>query len=93
MDLHKWAGKLAPAVPSELVMDAFDLARDIRSLDMRASPHDLRARLRARPHRDAPRERRGPSPSSVLSPSGQALRARLLAAMDLILLDAPRRPG
>src|SRR3954447_4866025 len=43
MDLYKWAYKLLPAVPSELVTDAFELARDIRELDMRASPYDLSA--------------------------------------------------
>ncbi len=41
MDLYKWAYKLTPMVPSELVADAFELARDIRELDMRASPYDL----------------------------------------------------
>jgi hypothetical protein len=41
MDLYKWAYKLAPAVPSELVADCFELSRDIRVLDMRASPYDL----------------------------------------------------
>ncbi|HET7278505.1 MAG TPA: 3-methyladenine DNA glycosylase [Dermatophilaceae bacterium] len=42
MDCYKWAFKLAPAIPSELVMDCFDLAREIRELDMRAAPYDLR---------------------------------------------------
>ncbi|MCY9785428.1 3-methyladenine DNA glycosylase [Nocardiopsis sp. EMB25] len=41
MDLYKWAYKLTPAVPSELVVDCFELSRDIRVLDMRASPYDL----------------------------------------------------
>lgn len=41
MDLYKWAGKLVPAVPSELLFDAFVLARDIREVDMRASAYDL----------------------------------------------------
>lgn len=41
MDLYKWAYKLTPIVPSELVADAFELAREIRELDMRASPYDL----------------------------------------------------
>lgn len=41
MDLYKWAYKLSPIVQSELVADAFRLARDIRELDMRASPYDL----------------------------------------------------
>jgi len=42
MDLYKWAMKLIPIVPSEVVLDAFDLARDIRTLDMEASPYDVR---------------------------------------------------
>ena len=37
------AYKLSPLVPSELVADAFALAREIRTLDMRASPYDLAA--------------------------------------------------
>ncbi len=41
MDLYKWAYKLSPLVPSELVADCFALAREIRVLDMRASPYDL----------------------------------------------------
>jgi hypothetical protein len=43
MDLYKWAFKLAPYTPSELIADCFELARDIREIDMRASPYDLRA--------------------------------------------------
>ncbi|TDC77717.1 3-methyladenine DNA glycosylase [Micromonospora sp. KC606] len=43
MDLYKWAYKLSPLVPSELVADCFALAREIRALDMRASPYDLAA--------------------------------------------------
>ena len=41
MDLYKWAFKLAPFTPSELIADCFELARDIREVDMRASPYDL----------------------------------------------------
>lgn len=43
MDLYKHAYRLTPMVPSELVADCFELARDIRVLDMRASPYDLSA--------------------------------------------------
>jgi hypothetical protein len=43
MDLYKWAFKLAPFTPSELIADCFELACDIRAVDMRASPYDLRA--------------------------------------------------
>ncbi|WP_227530828.1 3-methyladenine DNA glycosylase [Microbacterium tenebrionis] len=41
MDLYKWAMKLGPLVPGELLLDAFELARDIRLLDMEAAPYDL----------------------------------------------------
>ena len=41
MDLYKHAFRLAPMITSELVADCFELARDIRVLDMRASPYDL----------------------------------------------------
>src|SRR5207302_9463025 len=41
MDLYKWAFKLTPFTPSELVADAFELAREIREVDMRASPYDF----------------------------------------------------
>ena len=41
MDLHKWALKLGPAVPGDLALDCFELARDVRRLDMQASPYDL----------------------------------------------------
>ena len=41
MDIYKWAYKLTPVVPSDLLLDCFALARAIRELDMRASPYDL----------------------------------------------------
>nr|WP_183295087.1 3-methyladenine DNA glycosylase [Cellulomonas cellasea] len=41
MDLFKWASKLGPAVPGALLLDCFALARDIRTLDMQASPYDV----------------------------------------------------
>jgi hypothetical protein len=41
MDLYKWAYKLSPATPAELLADCFTLAADVRELDMRASPYDL----------------------------------------------------
>ncbi|MGO2542746.1 MAG: 3-methyladenine DNA glycosylase [Specibacter sp.] len=41
MDLYKWAYKLSPALPSELVMDCFELSWRIRAMDMQASPYDL----------------------------------------------------
>jgi hypothetical protein len=41
MDLYKHAFRLTPLIASELVADCFELAREIRELDMRASPYDF----------------------------------------------------
>ena len=41
MDLYKHAFRLTPMISSDLVAACFELARDIRVLDMRASPYDL----------------------------------------------------
>jgi hypothetical protein len=41
MDLYKHAFRLTPLIASELVADCFELAWDIRALDMRASPYDF----------------------------------------------------
>jgi hypothetical protein len=66
MDLFKWAYKLAPCTPSELLGDCFELAYDVRELDMRASPYDL-ADL-------------GYSPVTIETPEGRAEYARQQAA-------------
>ena len=79
MDLYKWAVKLGPLVPGELLLDTFELARDIRVLDMRASPYDLAAWGYDAVPIETPegkaayvREQRG------FAERGQALRARLI---------------
>jgi hypothetical protein len=41
MDLYKHAFRLSPLIASDLVADAFELAWDIRVLDMGAAPYDL----------------------------------------------------
>ncbi|WP_107704914.1 3-methyladenine DNA glycosylase [Nocardioides allogilvus] len=41
MDLYKHAFRLTPMICSDLVADCFELAREIRVLDMRAAPYDL----------------------------------------------------
>jgi hypothetical protein len=58
MDLYKLAYKLTPLVPSSLVRRCFALAREVRELDMRASPYDLSAL--------------GFSPVRVETPAGRA---------------------
>jgi hypothetical protein len=86
MDLYKWAFKLAPFTPAELIADCFELARDVREVDMRASPYDLRTL--------------GFTPIAIETPAGRAdyerhqrafaargepLRARLIALCDRLL--------
>ena len=88
MDLYKWAYKFAPRAVSDLVADCFELARDVRELDMQASPYDLRAL--------------GYEPVPVETPEGRAeyaaaqrafaeraapLRAALIEVCDRVLTD------
>lgn len=80
MDLYKWAFKLAPFTPAELIADCFALARDIREMDMRASPYDLQAlgfepvKIETSEGRmDYERQQR------AFATRGEPLRARLLA--------------
>ena len=89
MDLYKWAHKLVPVVPSELVMDCFELARDTRSLDMRAAPYDLRE-LGYEPVRIETAEGKAQYAAEQrgFSVRSQALRGRVVAAIDLLLLNS-----
>lgn len=41
MDLYKWAHKLYPWLGSEIILEAFELALEARTIDMQASPYDL----------------------------------------------------
>jgi len=41
MDLYKWAAKAMPWTGSDLLLDCFELALELRNLDMRASPYDV----------------------------------------------------
>ncbi|HWA25258.1 MAG TPA: 3-methyladenine DNA glycosylase [Lacunisphaera sp.] len=94
MDLYKWAFKLAPFPPAEFIADCFALARDIREVDMRASPYDLRAlgyapiaietmagRAEYEAHQRAFAER------------SQSLRACLLALVERLLAAGPSTAG
>ena len=94
MDLYKWAYKLAPAVPSDLVMDCFDLAREIRELDMRASPYDL-SELGYEPVAIETQQGKAEYAAAQrgFSARGQELRRRLLAAVDRIRQGTSRHPA
>jgi hypothetical protein len=90
MDLYKHAFRLTPMISSDLVADCFELARDIRELDMRAAPYDLRDL--------------GFDPVAIETPEGKTayveaqrefarrgapLRARLVAECERLLVVAP----
>ena len=86
MDLYKWAMKLSPAVGSDLGVDAFELAREIRELDMRASPYDLRAiGYEPVPIETAEGKAQYVEEQRRFSERSQALRARLVEAIDDLL--------
>jgi hypothetical protein len=86
MDLYKWAFKLAPFTPSELIADCFALARDIREVDMRASPYDLNA-LGFRPIAiETPAGRAEyEGHQRAFAAQGEPLRERLIALGTMIL--------
>ncbi|MFB2572501.1 3-methyladenine DNA glycosylase [Micrococcus sp. IITD107] len=83
MDLYKWAYKLLPAISSDLVADCFELAWDIRGVDMQASPYDL-ADWGYEPIRIETAEGRAEyvRHQRAFAERAQELRGRLLAALD-----------
>lgn len=86
MDLYKWAFKLAPFSPSELTAACFALARDIREVDMRASPYDLRALGCAPIAIETPEGRAEyEAHQRALAERSQPLRARLIALCGRLL--------
>ncbi|ROS73539.1 3-methyladenine DNA glycosylase [Cellulomonas sp. PhB143] len=90
MDLYKWATKLAPAVPGDLLLDCFELARDVRHVDMRASPYDVSSYGEEAVAIETPAGRAEyVRHQRAFAERGQALRARLLATVDALLTDEP----
>ena len=82
MDVYKWAVKLGPLVPGPLLLDAFVLARDIRTLDMEASPYDLTAWGYSPVAIETPDGKaQYVSRQRALSERGQRLRGRILTAV------------
>jgi hypothetical protein len=43
MDLYKWSFRCYPAIGADLTADCFQLAREVRAVDMQASPYDFTA--------------------------------------------------
>lgn len=82
MDLYKWAVKLGPLVPGEVLLETFELARDVRELDMRASPYDLSAWGYAPVRIEEPDGKAEyVRAQRAFTARGQQLRARLLATI------------
>lgn len=93
MDLYKWAFKLSPGLPSELVADCFALARRIRELDMRASPYDLRDLGYEPVAIETPEGKQAyVAAQRAFAESAAPLRARLVEACDRLLANAVQ-PG
>lgn len=82
MDLYRWAAMFDVLVGSDLVADAFALARDVRALDMAASPYDL-AELGVDPIPvETPEGRAAFAVAQrAITERGQRLRARVLASL------------
>ena len=92
MDLYKHAFRLTPMVCSDLVADCFELARDIRVLDMRAAPYDL-ADLGFDPVRiETPEGKQEYAAAQRgFAERGAPLRARLVAECERLLTVAADR--
>jgi len=76
MDLYTWAGKLGPAAESELGMGCFALARDLRRVDMRASPGPAPGRHARQPLR---RHLARAGPIEIETPAGRAASVEAIA--------------
>jgi hypothetical protein len=82
MDLYKWAAKAMPWAGSDLLLDCFELAVELRDLDMRASPYDLSAWGReAVPIETAEGRRIYENEQKALSIKARPLRERLAAVI------------
>lgn len=85
MDIYKWTMKLGPLVSGELLLDTFELARDIRVVDMQASPYDVSTLGLDAIRIETPE---GKSEYAALqrgfTERGQRLRDRVLAALEAV---------
>ncbi|WP_369822315.1 hypothetical protein [Corynebacterium sp. NML130628] len=85
MDLFKWALKLGPLVPGDLLLDCFELAIDARRLDMEASPYDCRELgFDVVPVETTKGKITYVQRQRVLTARGEELRSRLVALLDMV---------
>jgi hypothetical protein len=93
MDLYNRAYRSMPWIGSELLWETFQLALRLRSLDMRASPYDLRSLGYEPVPVETPEGRaRYRQEQRALSEEAADVRSRLIHALGAILSRADRRP-
>jgi hypothetical protein len=95
MDLYRWAYTAMPWIGSDLLWQCFELAAELRVLDMQASPYDLRAlgfepvRVETPEGRDEYQRRQ-----RALSERAGVLRDRLIQVMAPLCPEPPTsQPG
>lgn len=90
MDLYKWAFLFSPFTTSDLIADAFELAVEVRAIDMRSSPYDF-ASLGLEPIRvETPEGRREfVAHQRDFAARGAALRQRVLTQIDALIALVP----
>jgi len=94
MDLYKWAAKSMPWIGSGLLLECFELALELRDLDMAASPYDLRAfGLEPIPIETADGPACYENEQRRLAASATTLRQRLIEALDLVFRLANDNPS
>ena len=86
MDLYRWAYTAMPWIGSDILLDCFELAVELRVLDMQASPYDLRdfgfepVRVETAEGRNEYQRRQ-----KDLSQRAEVLRADLIGVMEDVL--------
>lgn len=95
MDLYRWAYTAMPWIGTDLLWQCFELAAELRVLDMQASPYDLRAlgfqpvRVETPEGRDEYQRRQ-----RALSERAVVLRDRLIEVLEPLCREWPMtRPG
>lgn len=90
MDLYKWAFKAMPWIGSELLLQTFFLALELRELDMRASPYDLSDYgYSAIPIETTAGRTEYATRQQQLSEKAVPLRAEVLTALERLLAHCP----
>lgn len=88
MDLYKWAAKAMPWIGTELLLDCFEMAIELRDLDMRASPYDLKKWDREPIRIETPEGRKlYEDEQKRLAMSSLHLRERLISALQQIEIN------